>query len=80
MATLTIRNVDPALEERLRLRAARNGRSVEDELRCILSATHGKDRNREANLAEAIRRRFLPLGGVELEPRPPVPVEPCACS
>jgi plasmid stability protein len=37
MATLTIRNVDPVLEECLRLRAARNGRSVEAELRCILS-------------------------------------------
>ena len=34
------------------------------------------DFNREApNLAEAIRRRFLPLGGAdELEPHPPVPV------
>ena len=27
-----------------------------------------------ANLAEAIRRRFAPLGGVELEPHPPVPM------
>jgi hypothetical protein len=35
IATLTIRNVDPVVEERLRLRAARNGCSVEDELRCI---------------------------------------------
>jgi plasmid stability protein len=80
MATLTIRNVDPALKERLRLRAARNGRSVEDELRCILSATLDEDRNREVNLAEAIRRRFLPLGGVEFESHPPVPVDPWACS
>jgi hypothetical protein len=31
---------------------------VEDELRCILSATLGKERNPEVNLAEAIRRRF----------------------
>ena len=76
MATLTIRNVDPALEERLRLRAARNGRSVEAELRCILSATLGKERNPGVDLAEAIRRRFLPLGGIELELHPPVPVEP----
>jgi plasmid stability protein len=80
MATLTILNLDPTIEERLRLRAARNGRSVEDELRCILRATLGKERNPEVNLAEAIRRRFLPLGGVELEPHPPVPVEPWACS
>jgi plasmid stability protein len=74
MTTLTIRNVEPALKERLRIRAARNGRSMEAELRHILSTTVGGDSNREVNLAEAIRRRFLPLGGVELEPHPPVPV------
>jgi plasmid stability protein len=72
MATLTIRNVDPALKERLRLRAARNGRSMAAELRHILHATIGVERNSEVNLAEAIRRRFAPLGGVELEPHPPV--------
>jgi len=31
MTTLTIRNVDGALKERLRVRAARNGRSMEAE-------------------------------------------------
>jgi antitoxin FitA len=72
MTTLTIRNVEPALKERLRMRAARNGRSMEAELRHILSTTIGGESNREVNLAEAIRRRFLPLGGVELEPHPPV--------
>ncbi len=74
MTTLTIRNVEPALTERLRTRAARNGRSVEAELRHILSMTVGGERLGEVNLAEAIRRRFLPLGGVELEPHPSVPV------
>jgi antitoxin FitA len=73
MTTLTIRNVEPALKERLRVRAARNGRSMEAELRHILSTTLGGN-NREVNLAEAIRRRFLPFGGVELESHPPVPV------
>ena len=74
MTTLTIRNVEPALKERLRIRAARNGRSMEAELRHILSTTVGGESNREVNLAEAIHRRFLPLGGVDLEPHPPVPV------
>ena len=75
MTTLTIRNVDPTVKERLRVRAARNGRSMEAELRHILSTVLGGEKNRELNLAEAIRRRFLPLGGVEgLEPHPPVPV------
>ena len=36
MTTLTIRNVDPALKEELRVRAARHGRSMEAELRNIL--------------------------------------------
>jgi len=76
MATLTIRNVDAAVKERLRVRAARHGRSMEAEIRSILSEAVVDDRYRsEPNLAEAIRRRFAPLGGVDdLEPHPPVPV------
>jgi antitoxin FitA len=68
MATLTIRNVDAAVKERLRLRAARHGRSMEAEARIILSEAVAGDRDQpEPNLAEAIRRRFAPLGGVDLE-------------
>ena len=76
MTTLTIRNVDPALKEELRVRAARHGRSMEAELRQILKeALGGEKRRAEPNLAEAIRRRFVALGGTdELEPHPPVPV------
>jgi len=78
MATLTIRNVDNALKEELRVRAARNGRSMEAELRHILSeALGGQKRNREPNLADAIRRRFLPFGGVdEIVEHPPVTATP----
>ena len=36
MASLTIRKLDDAVRDELRLRAARNGRSVEDEVRTIL--------------------------------------------
>src|SRR3978361_241329 len=36
MASLTIRKLDDAIKAELRLRAARNGRSVEDEVRVIL--------------------------------------------
>jgi plasmid stability protein len=78
MGTLTIRNVDASLKERLRIRAAQNGRSMEAELRHILSQVLGADRRkREPNLAEAIHRRFMPFGGIdELEAHPPVPAEP----
>jgi plasmid stability protein len=73
MTTLTIRNVDTAIKERLRVRAARNGRSMEAELRQILSDTLAPGSSRQPNLAEAIRRRFAPLGGVDLDPPPRVP-------
>jgi antitoxin FitA len=73
MATLTIRNVDAAVKEQLRVRAARNGRSMEAELRAIVIETISDKGSRHTNLAEAIRRRFEPFGGVDdLELHPPV--------
>ncbi|MEJ2433262.1 MAG: flavoprotein, partial [Pseudolabrys sp.] len=38
MASLTVRQLDDQLKQHLRLRAARNGRSVENEVRTILRA------------------------------------------
>ncbi|MEO7126186.1 MAG: TraY domain-containing protein [Nakamurella sp.] len=41
MATLTIRDLDEDVKSRLRVQAARNGRSMEAEARAILAdATH----------------------------------------
>jgi len=73
MSNLLIRNVDPTVKEALRARAAHNGRSMESELRRIVSDAVA-DQPNAPNLAEAIRRRLAPFGGVELEPHPPVPV------
>ena len=68
MATLTIRNFDAAVKERLRVRAARHGRSMEAEARTILGEAVAAESDESApNLAEAIRRRFAALGGVDLE-------------
>ena len=72
--TLTVRNVERRLKEQLRVRAARHGQSMEAELRQILREALAGEQAREPNLAEAIRRRFAPFGGVELEPHPRVPV------
>jgi phosphopantothenoylcysteine decarboxylase/phosphopantothenate--cysteine ligase len=47
MASLTVRQLDEALKQQLRLRAARNGRSVEDEVRTILRAA-GEEAGHEA--------------------------------
>jgi len=65
--SITIRKLDAALKARLRLQAAAHGRSMEDEARDILRAALSRKRGRSANLAAAIRARFVPLGGVELK-------------
>lgn len=75
MATMTIRNLDDDLKMLLRLRAARHGRSMEEEARSILrSALAGRvEDDTGAALYAAIRARVEPFGGVELElpPREP---------
>ena len=52
MASLTVRQLDERLKKLLRLRAARNGRSVEDEVRTILRAA-ADDAGREVPEASA---------------------------
>ena len=75
MSSITIRNLDPAIKERLRVRAAEHGHSMEAEARRILQTTlvpSGRPPGR--NLYERIQARFAPLGGVilDLPPRDPV--------
>jgi antitoxin FitA len=76
MASITIRRLDDAVKARLRVRAARHGRSMEEEARQVLSAALAEVPNRSLNLVEAIRSRIAPLGGVELEIPPREPVRP----
>lgn len=67
-SSITIRNLDRAVKERLRVQAAEHGRSMEAEVREILqTALKGSARPNERNLYERIRARFAPFGGVELE-------------
>lgn len=66
MASLTIRNLDEKTKLRLRLRAARHGRSMEEEVRTLLRAAVTEQPAAEGNLADAIRDRFRRLGGVTL--------------
>ena len=66
MASLTIRNLDDDVMSRLRVWAAANGRSMEEEARLILcEAVEGKPAPK--SLACAIRARFAPFGGVEMK-------------
>ncbi len=72
MASITIRNLDDDVKTRLRVRAAQNHRSMEEEARLILRDAVRRE-PRPKNLAKAIRARIAPLGGVDLElpPRGP---------
>ena len=72
MASITIGNLDDDVKTRLRIRAAKNGRTMEEEARVILRETLGR-KPAPQNLANLIRARFGPLGGVDIElpPREP---------
>jgi plasmid stability protein len=66
MASITIRNLDEQTKAKLRVRAAHHKRSMEEEARNILRKALAEDTATPRNLAEAIRRRFAPLGGIDL--------------
>lgn len=67
MASITIRRLEQSVKQRLRLRAAQHGTSMVDEARKILRAALADEKVNTPNLAQAIRGRFEPLGGVELK-------------
>ena len=79
MASLTIRQLDDATKARLRLRAAQNGRSMEDEARTILReiASGGETRTRGA-ANEPRKAKIAPVAvAADLAPgaRPDAPAE-----
>ncbi|MGO9029084.1 MAG: FitA-like ribbon-helix-helix domain-containing protein [Acidimicrobiales bacterium] len=66
MAAVSIRNLDDTVRERLRVRAAAHGRSMEAEMRAILAeAVQEPDDN--DGLLDALVARFGDLGGVDLD-------------
>lgn len=70
MASITIRNLEEGTKRKLKVRAALNGRSMEQEAREILkkalTQTPQKPKS-GADLVKRIRAIWEPLGGVELE-------------
>ncbi len=66
MASITIRNLEDNIKQRLRVRAAEHGRSMEEEVRDILRRVMGEAAP-PRNLAAAIRARVAPSGGVDLD-------------
>jgi len=69
MATLTIRGLDPETHARLRMEAARHGRSMEAEVRAILRERLAPGVG-ERGLGSHIRARFAGIeGDLELPER-----------
>ena len=66
MAAVSIRNLDDTVRERLRVRAAANGRSMEAEIRAILVEVVREPAD-EDTLLTTLAARFAELGGVDLE-------------
>ncbi len=66
MATLTIRGLDDDTKARLRVSAARHGRSMEAEVRAILKDAL-PPQQAMVGLGSRIHARFAAVGGVELE-------------
>ena len=66
MTTLTVRRLDPEVKERLRVRAAQHGRSMEEEVRQILTEACAAE-SEPRNAFDLLRRHFVDLGGVDLE-------------
>ena len=75
MGSILIRQLDDDTKSKLRLRAARNGHSMEQEVREILQRSLASESSSGLHLVDAIRRRIEPLGGIDLPvvPRDPVP-------
>jgi len=67
MASIVVRNLDESTKRKLKIRAATNGRSMEQEAREILKSVLARTAKKQTNLADRVRDIFGPLGGVELE-------------
>ena len=76
LASITVRNLDHEVKHRLRIRAAEKGCSMEAEARAILKAALYREPQAPRNLADAIRARFAPLGGIEIEMQRRSPMRP----
>ncbi len=66
VADISIRNLDDSVRDRLRIRAASHGRSMESEVRAILAEAVSEP-EQSVGFLEAAFERFSALGGVELD-------------
>lgn len=68
--TITIRKLDPRVKQRLRVRAAEHGRSMEEEARVILTNALATAVVEPTHFLETARARFEAAGFVDFEVPP----------
>ena len=66
MGSITVRNLDESVKNSLRIRAARHGWSMEQEVRQILRQTVAPEQTEAVSFAERINRRFAGLDAESL--------------
>jgi len=66
LAAVSIRNLDDTVRERLRVRAAAHGRSMEAEMRAILVEAV-REPGDDESLLDVLVARFGELGGIDLD-------------
>ena len=78
MSSLTVRNLDESVKNSLRVRAARHGRSMEEEVRQILQNIVAPEQAGQVSFAERVNSRFaglhvdsLPIPARQLARNPP---------
>jgi len=65
MATITVRDLDEATRSKLRTRAARNGRSMEAEVREILKNAVAAEPSDQFGWGTRIHAMFAEIGGAD---------------
>lgn len=61
MSSITVRNLDESVKNSLRVRAARHGWSMEQEVRQILQQTVAPEQAGQISFAERVNSRFAGL-------------------
>lgn len=74
VASMTIRDLDDRLKQRLRIQAAKHNRSMEEEARAILRAALSVETSSARSIYKSIRARVELVGGVELAIAPRQPM------
>ena len=66
MTSITVRNLDESVKKGLRMRAARHGWSMEQEVRLILQQIVAPEQAAQVSFAERVNQRFVGLKADDL--------------